>query len=137
MAKMQPLEIPSDDFELEFDGVVYRLHEGESVRLFPSITAGDNKLTHQLMQAQAELEAVKGDEDERQKTVEFVDQINTQICLKLAKRVKSWTWTDEDGTPLPQPDGTAAVFLSLRQEELMYLWGKSLSRESPAAAKKD
>ena len=131
MAKREPVVVLCDDFEL--DG--YHLHEGETVTIYPAITAADSKLTHDLMVAQTKLEAAKGDPDEWEQTITWVDQLNSTICEKLAKRVIAWTWTDEEGKPLPQPDRTPAPFLALEQPEVMYLWGKSLARESPAAAK--
>jgi hypothetical protein len=133
MAKMKPIELTTDDFVLNG----YRLHEGETVTLFPATTAGDNRLTRDLIVAETKLKAIQGDPDEREQTIAWVDEVNTAICAKLAQRVVAWTWTDDAEQPLPQPDGTPEPFLALRQEEVMYLWNKSLSGESAADEKKD
>lgn len=134
MAKPQPSEIPSDDFECPIGGELYRLHEGETVTVLPASTVADNKLAHALLLAQSAIEAA-GEDDPPIEIVSRLDEVNDAICAKLAERILAWTWTDDAGRPRPQPNGDPAAFHALRQQEVMYLWRLARGQETAAESK--
>lgn len=137
MGKPQPVRVPSDECVVEIGGIEYHPHEGEWVELVPGLRAADHILNIELSTVRSDLKAVEGDSGR--------DAIVRQNALLrryyegagelLARRVRAWSWTDDGGQPLPQPDGTAGPFLALRPDELGYLI--AVAREATPAQRKN
>lgn len=121
MAKPQPIEIPSDDCAVVIDGETYYPHEGESVRLVPGLSVGTIHALSGLTSVGTKMEAAKGEPGELATITGLADDAMQALCQALAQRIKSWTWTDVNGNPLPQPDGTTGPLQALEAAELHWL----------------
>ncbi len=136
MAKPQPRDVPSDDCTVTRAGVEYAVHEGESVTLYPGARVGDWLVMEQFLRIEPELDAVRGTPEEAARTVAIIGAALELAVPLLTERLTAWTWTDDRGTPLPQPAEGVAAFRGLSFEELGYLVAVACRNESPAEEKK-
>ena len=135
--KPQAVEIPSDDCEVEIDGVVYNPHVGESIKAIPGMTVGNVGMSRRLTAMQTEMAAVEDDHPDSDQSDEanaarteanaqqlaiMGDAFEEGMAL-LHGRIAEWNWTDDTGEKLPQPRRNPEVFRKLRTEELFYLIG--------------
>jgi hypothetical protein len=120
MSKPPTRPVPSDDYVLTVDGVEYHPHEGEQVEFIGSTTVGEMQAFNRFRRLSVSIDAVKGEADEAQKINELMDPAFEQLCELLARRLVRWSWTDDAGRPLPQPDAPE-VLKALCAEEVYYL----------------
>ena len=132
--KIDPIKIDSSDCVVHIgqriaDGKIvelgkpHRFHEGEWVKIIPTITMKESlAITEVTSMADKQ-------EGEMLKTFE-------QICKSLANRVVDWNWTGIDGEDLPKPYKNPVAFHELTNEELIWLITASLG-ESQADKKKE
>ena len=117
-----PLDpIPSDDCEITINGKTYTPHEGEWVKAIPGMQLGDFKISHKLGELQPQLAAIEGDEDEGAKRIALADDSFNDVVESLKDRIVEWNWTNDLGSPYPQPPDDPEVFRRLRPEESYYL----------------
>lgn len=137
MGKPQAVRVPSDECVVLVGGTEYHPHEGEWVELVPGLRAADYILSIELSTVRSDLKAAEGDSGreaiERQNAL--LRRYYESASELLARRVRAWSWTDDYGQPLPQPDGTPAPFLALRPDELGYLI--AVARETTQAQRKN
>ena len=113
--------VPSDDLWISENSERFNPHEGETVTVLRGFSVGGLRALAILQRMPVELAAVKGEEGEGMKSVEIAERAFETVCEELGHRVIGWTWTDDLGRPLSQPDGTAVPIRVLRAEELMWL----------------
>ena len=132
--KIDPIKIDSSDCVVHVgqriaDGKIvelgkpHRFHEGEWVKIIPTITMKESLAITQVTSM------ADKQEGEMLKTFE-------QICESLANRVVDWDWTGIDGEDLPKPYINPVAFHELTNEELIWLITASLG-ESQADKKKE
>ena len=132
--KIDPIKIDSSDCVVHVgqriaDGKIvelgkpHRFHEGEWVKIIPTITMKESLA---ITQVTSMADKQEGD---MLKTFE-------QICESLANRVVDWDWTGIDGEDLPKPYKNPVAFHELTNEELIWLITASLG-ESQADKKKE
>lgn len=121
MSKPGARRYQTDDFAVEVDGVTYHPHEGEWVDIVGKPTVGEMRAYMALAKVGTALNAAKGEPDEAMQRVRILDDYFEMVCQGLARRIVDWSWTDAKGTPLPAPDGNAAAFAALDDDELRYL----------------
>lgn len=119
MAKPPVRQVPSDDCVVEVDGVEYRIHEDEWVKVIASFAVGSLKIMRRVTELQSQMDSLE--DDDRIRSVILMDDTVDELIDVLQNRVVEWTWTDDLGKPLPQPFGNPEAFRPLRLEELMYL----------------
>ena len=132
--KIDPIKIDSSDCVVHVgqriaDGKIvelgkpHRFHEGEWVKIIPTITMKESLAITQVTSM------ADKQEGEMLKTFE-------QICESLANRVVDWDWTGIDGEDLPKPYKNPVAFHELTNEEFIWLITASLG-ESLADKKKE
>ena len=111
------------------EGIPYNVHKGEKLSLLPVSSMDEliniGKLTRALASEQQDAESVA-------EAAEAFDS----LCEVLSKRVYSWTWTDLDGDPLPQPYQNPAAIRGLNTEELFWILNV-VQGEAPEERKND
>lgn len=120
MAKPVPRRIPSDDCAVIIDGAAIYPHEGEWVDIFSGISVGELQAMEHIRRLGVEISAVKGEQDEYQKTLQLLDPHYDELYACLAGRLVGWTWTDDRGRALGDPSDLATL-RKLRPEELYWL----------------
>jgi hypothetical protein len=130
MSKPLAKRTPSDDCIVTVDGVDYALHEGEWVDVVPAFSAGDLRFMRQIVNLQTQVDAAENPAQAITLTADTYEEL-TGI---LSRRIVTWNWTDDQGQALPQPNGNAAAFATLRLEELLYL-SLVIRGESPGGRK--
>lgn len=136
MAKPPVRRVPSDDCEVTIAGVTYNPHEGEYVEVVGSASIAELKSLWAFDRISVELQAIQGDPDEYEKTTKRLDEYYDDLCAWIARRVVDWDWTDDQGHPLPKPDGSLKPIQALRSDEIYYL-RRVLRGESPLVANGD
>lgn len=121
MGKPRPRRVASDRCPVLVDGQLYYPHEGEWVELLAGVTVGQLGLLRQVQELPARLSQADGDADEAAQVVALMEAALSEASAFLAPRVLAWSWTDDLGRPLPQPDGTPGPLRALRAEELYWL----------------
>jgi hypothetical protein len=134
MAKPKPLRIPSDDCAVTVNGEACQPHEGEWVEIYSGMSVGEWRAFESIRRAGVDLLAAQGEPDEAARVTAIVEGQFGTLCEHLARRVTAWTWTDDRGMPLPQPDGTPGPLQALRSQELAWLIAVSQG-ETPAVRK--
>ena len=129
MAKPPTRQVPSDDCLIEVDGVEYKIHEGEWVKVINSFVIGSLKIMRRVTELQSQMDSLEDDETIRK--VILMDDTMDELVGVLQRRIVEWNWTDDLGNPLPQPLNNPDAFQSLRIEELMYL-ALVVKAEAPA-----
>lgn len=127
--------VPSDDCLVRVDGVQYAVHAGEIVRVLAGFSVGGLRALGKMRALGVQVASVQGEEESGGKVLDALNAAFADVCLELARRVKGWTWTDDGGEPLPQPDGTPEPFYALRTEEIYWLVA-ACQGESSAERKK-
>jgi len=123
--KVPAVTIPSDDCivhvgmvvedgKIVEEGESYAVHQGETVTLIPNPNVREYLALQRLSAALAN---GVPDGDAGREAERALDD----LCDLLARRIVSWTWTDEYGDPWPQPKRNPAVLKELDSEELFYL----------------
>lgn len=134
--KVPAYRFDCSDYETKIGGQAYRLHEGEWVEIIPIRSARETRELLELRRLKVKLDAVAGEKDAYNRTLEILDRTYEQVCHTLSERVVAWNWTDKLGRPLPQPAGDPEVLLSLSESEIAYLVGLA-QEERPADQGKD
>ena len=129
MAKPPTRQVPSDDCLVEVDGMEYKVHEREWVKIISSFAVGHLKVMRRVGELQSQMDSLE--DGEEIKKVILADDVMSELVEVLQGRIVGWNWTDDLGNPLPQPFGNPNAFKSLRLEEMMYL-GLIVRGESPA-----
>ncbi len=130
MAKPKPKRIPSDSCRLFVDGEECYPHEGEWVELISAETMGELRVRVKFARLGVALEAIQGEADEVARANALLEEHYGEVCEHLARRVFAWNWTDDLGTPLPQPRGNPEAFRLLRSGELHWLMNAMMPRET-------
>jgi hypothetical protein len=138
--------VPTDDFTVTVPGehigdpeVEYHPHAEEWVRM-AYIPDGTRDYLHKILDDARALsiegsevlearkaEAEEGEEakgftpEEAEKYVSGLGRFKDALRDTLAGVILEWTWTDNEGEPLPQPRHNPAAFRLLDDEELWYL----------------
>lgn len=133
--KKPPTRIPTDDYAVVVGGETYYPHAGEWVEMSTRTTVKETRALRRFMQFSTDMDAMDGDSEKGLEFLRILDEDFEVLTAGLASRVRAWSWTDDDGTPLPEPDGTSAPFENLSAEELFYLINLSNAGESAAASK--
>ncbi len=128
--KPQPVQIPSDDFEIDIDGVTYAPHAGEWVKIRPGTSVSAIRAQSAMARLQENMQAIKGDPDAELTLLRQLDEQFTIACESAAKTIVDWSWTDDDGDPLPCPKGQPDVIADLSAEEVSYLLTLGMSTGS-------
>ena len=143
--------VPSDDCEVVVGGVTYYPHRGESLWFRGRQKIGQLRADWAFRRVGAELDEVapdpkvEGETDEvflarvaksHLEGVRITDQHYADIVAWIAKRLVAWDWTDDDGNPLPNLDGTADPFAGISDDEMFYIW-RTLRGEGPAEVGED
>ncbi len=134
MGKPKPRRITSDDCEVSVDGETCTPHEGEWVEMFTNWAVGELKAINDFRRMRVKLDAVEGENDEAARSMEIMEQAFEGVLESLAGRVVAWNWTDWQGRPLPQPDGTKEPLRRLHSDELLWLLNAGQG-EAPAERK--
>ncbi len=124
------VRIPSDDFEMEIDGVIYAPHADEWVEVRPGMAVSSIRVQSAMARLQEEMQAVKGDDGAESQILRQLDEQFTMACDSVAKRVVAWNWTDMEGVPLPSPRNAPDVIADLSAEEVSYLLTLGMSTGS-------
>ena len=119
--KVPPKTVMGDDFEVEFDGITYHPHAGETVVLFRGMGVAEVNAYQALFNVQEVIAASEGDDDAAQQTVEAMHTSTEELRNALANRIVSWTWTDFKSQPMPEPSGNPDAFLKCTMGELVWL----------------
>ncbi|MCX6023004.1 MAG: hypothetical protein NTZ05_14995 [Chloroflexi bacterium] len=127
--KPQPRTILSDDFKIMDNGEEIAPHEGEHIVLPPSLPIGEYQT---LARFYAGLRS--GDPNDGN-VLARMDTLFEEACQILARRLRSWTWTDDEGEALPQPKGNPDAIRALSDDEMYYLLGRAINGRSAAEAK--
>lgn len=135
MSKPGTRRVPSDDCVITVDGVEFHPHEGEWVEVIAGFRIGDLRAQRGLAELQPRLEAVEGESQEGARKLAMMDDSFAELVDALSTRVRRWSWTDDDGAPLPQPYRNPDAFRPLRLEEIYYL--ATVSQGEAPAEKKD
>ena len=121
LTKVPPKTVWCDDFEVESDGKKYFPHAGEKIELYPRMADAEVNAYQTLFNAQEVMEQVKGDDNAAQKTIGALHEATEELRNALADRVVSWTWTDNKGRAMPDPDGKPEAFLKCTMAELIWI----------------
>ena len=132
MAKPPLRTVASDDCEIEEDGVRYKIHEGEWIKVVSSFAVGTLHLMRKVSELQTRMASLE-DNDEVRKVL-LLDDTMSELVDVLQDRVVDWNWTDDVGKPLPKPYRNPDAFRALRIEELMYL-AVTIKGEAPGETK--
>jgi hypothetical protein len=141
MAKIPNRVIPSDDCKVTVDGVDYFPHEGEQIAVRPKLPVSEyNTLARFYDLAGKAQDSKSGDEQEATAAAAGamfgqIGELFEELCSILASYVLAWTWTDNDGEPLPQPKGRPEVIRELTDEELWYILGVAMGGSNKAQEK--
>lgn len=125
MAKVPPRTISSDDLVVTVDGVEYRPHEGESITV-------RGQASWQLLADTTQMFGLYkriGDLDPTEQRL--AAESSDRLFAELARLIISWTWTDDDGEPMPDP--SPEVLRSCTLDEFQWL----LAAVQPQAAEKN
>ncbi len=96
-----------DDGQIVDEGQTYNIHEGEWIEIIPVTST-----RHWIELDKLQKAYISGDPEKGDKALGALAEL-------LAKRVKKWSWTDNEGKALPQP--TAKTIKELDDEEFLYL----------------
>jgi len=119
MSKPPARTVPSDDFYLTVDEVAYQPHEGEWVKVLNHFAVHDLQVLKAVRQMSVEVDAVRGEANEKDRVLEVMEKPFAELCELLADRVVAWNWTDDAERPMPPP--SVASIRGLRAEEISYL----------------
>ncbi len=134
MAKPAPRRVQSDDCELTVDGATYRPHEGEWIEVRGGRTVAESEAIHDMHRVMVDLDAASGEPDEAQRVSAIMHHYYERMIGLLADRLLAWSWTDDDGEPLPQPHHNPSVFYRLTDTEAYYLLS-AIRGETPGERK--
>lgn len=116
--------VPCDDCTVEIDGVEYRPHAGEYVEIVGGGSIEALQFAWRRVRPTPEPPEEASDKEKEvwreQRTAE-VNSYFEELCAALARRVVAWSWTDDAGQPIPQPEGNPERLKILRPEELYFL----------------
>lgn len=119
--KLPGIIVESDDFEVEFEGEVYYPHSGEYVVISQAAPVSLIKAYTEFRRLSVEQAALEGEPDAQERLIELLDPAYDRILDLLSERIRSWTWTDDDEQPHPQPYRQPEVLRALSDKEVMYL----------------
>lgn len=111
--------VASDDCVIEVDGVKSHPHRGETVSLCGWFDMDALCLMYDFGELLGQIAA--SEEAEALRLIDTSDPLLNKFIDALTPLVRSWTWTDVAGKPLPQPYLNAAAFKALHIDELIYL----------------
>jgi hypothetical protein len=113
--KLPDRSVSGDLYEVELDGVKLYPHAGEQIvfRGEPTVLETQHGLRLQVLGKLGE--ALMNPNE----ATEMIEQFNL-VCGDLAGHIRSWTWTDEDDQPLPNPP-TQEVIAALPARELFFI----------------
>lgn len=117
-------------------GATYTPHEGEWVDVVGSASIAELKSLWAFDRVSVELQELEGSPDESKLVAKRLDQYYDDLAAWIARRVVDWNWTDDQGHPLPKPDGTIGPIQALRGDEIYYL-RRVLRGESPLVESQD
>lgn len=137
--KLPPRIVPSDDFEIMVDGVSYHPHAGEHVQFAPTVPVGALRVAAGVQRLAVQLDALRNEEGQfigaaLAQMTDLMEGHFDELAAFVAPLIRGWTWTDDNGEPLAQPDGTPASLAGRSQEEIYYLW-QAAQQRNPAARK--
>ena len=136
MAKPALRRVASDDCVITIDGEACSLHEGEWVEVRSGMTVEAIGSIHSLAAMAPKLAELEGEDGEAARRWAIMHDSFGEAIQLLSSRLVAWTWTDDDGEPLPQPRRNPDALRSLRLEEIYYLVAV-VRGESPAEKKGD
>lgn len=128
MAKFPPRVVPSDDLVVLYDGQEIRPHEGETVTFRGRASVADYLSGLKLQRLGTELVAEVNTSE--------IDALFAEALTGLASKIVEWTWTDDEGEPLPSPP-TADLLQRLSFEELTWLVRAAGGQRSEGEKKDD
>lgn len=143
--------VPSDDCEVVVGGKSYYPHRGESLWFRGRQKIGQLRADWAFRRMGVELDEVSADpkaEDEsdeaflarlgksHMESLRVTDQHYADVLEWIASRLVKWDWTDDDGKPLPELDGTTDPFARISDDEFFYIW-RVLRGEGPAEVGED
>ena len=111
--------VVADDFVVEINGESFYPHAGESVSFVGRLTTND--LMHAMKLQRIDLDAADA------------DQQLDEVRQFLAGRIASWDWTDDEGTPYPNPPSPADIG-RLDMDELGWLLANGMRPKKKDAA---
>lgn len=120
--KVPVIRVPSDDCmvnvgrvvedgTIKEEGAGYAVHKGEYVEVMPVMSMRES-----LVLARLSRTVVDGELD-----ADMLDAALTALCVELARRVRAWDWTDNDGVALTQPHNDPDVIEALSTDEVLWL----------------
>lgn len=130
MGKLPTKQIPSDDCVVTLDDVEYRPHEGEWIKVVPSLSVAEVRLVQELNELKPKLDAIKGEETEQEESVALLDKSFGPVVSLVARRIIAWSWTDNAGDPYPEKPDEETI-RDLHIQELYYLLA-AIRGETPA-----
>jgi len=136
MAKPKARRIPSDDCAVASGGETYYPHEGEWVEIRPVASIAEVRALDGLRRLKVELDAAAGESDEAVRVLSIMDKHFGAVCESLARRMVAWSWTDDNGEPMPQPASQPKVLEQLKGDEILWLMNAAQG-ESGAARKNE
>ena len=142
--KVKPKRFPSDDCLLypdrtiSEDGNVVENGEGVPIHVGEWVEIVTVQSMRELISLGRIAEQVTGDTIDPEQVAARLTAAGSsfnELCVALSERVTAWSWTDNEGVPLPQPYRQPEVLANLSNDELMYLVQASRG-ETPDARKK-
>lgn len=153
MSKPPPRRIPSDDYKVTQDGIEYHAHEGEWVEFsgrpglvsleriwaFESVLADEHEPEKPDAKAsnKTKLAYVAALNKYREERNAQIDSIFRDICVVLARHIVAWSWTDDRGEQMSQPDGNPDTIRDLRADEILFLRDLLARNETKAERKNE
>jgi len=129
--KIPPCWIPSDDCEVHVGrvidvdageiidpGTAYAVHAGEGIWAIPATRMAAWAAFGDLVST---MQSMGADDQNTMATLGLISTRLDEITTSLSRSIVSWTWTDDERKPLPQPYKNVAVFAALDFEEIAYL----------------
>lgn len=111
--------VACDDYVFKLDGEEYHAHHGEYVVMKRKISqAGMATVTEFFAMASEGIQTTDIAEVRRW------NEVLWEAAKVLADLILEWNWTDDDGTPLPEPHKAPEVIANLHVQELVWLIGQ-------------
>lgn len=133
-SRMPGVVVPSDDFQVERDGVIYHPHAGEWIMVSPEKPIGLLLMIEDFKRLAVEEAQLEGEPDENERKSALLAKTFEMLLPQIANLIEDWSWTNRRGERLPSPYGNPDVIRNLTAEEINYLM-TAAGNDAPAARK--
>ncbi len=133
MAKPLPRVIKTDDCVVTVNGEKYTPHEGEQISIRPTMPVGDLEKLTEFYTLASDMQS--GEVVDAQDNLKRVAHLFDDATSILSRHIIDWTWTDDQGEPLPHPYKNPAAIKELSSEEVFYLLNLAMNGEAKVEEK--